>query len=268
MNEQKDILVTGCCGGMGSAICKKLIEQNYRVFGIDKSITSKNSEIFFQYECDVTSIESIKNTFNKIKEKTNSLFAIIHTSGVYDLDSLIEIDEERFNKIFQVNLFGVYRVNKEFFPLLKNKSRIVITTSELAPLDPLPFTGLYGITKTALEKYAFSLRMELQLLGMEVVVIRPGAVKTSLLNASTTALDKFIENTKNYSCNAIRFKKIVDSVEAKNILPEKIAQKVLISISCKKPKFIYNINRNPLLRLLNILPAKLQVAIIGLILKK
>ena len=268
MNEQKDILVTGCCGGMGSAICKKLIEQNYRVFGIDKSITSKNSENFFQYECDVTSIESIKNTFNKIKEKTNSLFAIIHTSGIYDLDSLIEIDEERFNKIFQVNLFGVYRINKEFFPLLKNKSRIVITTSELAPLDPLPFTGLYGITKTALEKYAFSLRMELQLLGIKVVVIRPGAVKTTLLNTSTTALDKFIENTKNYSCNAIRFKKIVDSVEAKNILPEKIAQKVLISISCKKPKFIYNINRNPLLRLLNFLPAKLQVAIIGLILKK
>mgnify|MGYP003302268164 FL=1 len=268
MNEQKDILVTGCCGGMGSAICKKLIEQNYRVFGIDKSITSKNSENFFQFECDVTSIESIKNTFNKIKEKTNSLFAIIHTSGIYDLDSLIEIDEERFNKIFQVNLFGVYRINKEFFPLLKNKSRIVITTSELAPLDPLPFTGLYGITKTALEKYAFSLRMELQLLGIKVVVIRPGAVKTTLLNTSTTALDKFIENTKNYSCNAIRFKKIVDSVEAKNILPEKIAQKVLISISCKKPKFIYNINRNPLLRLLNFLPAKLQVAIIGLILKK
>ena len=268
MNEQNDILVTGCCGGMGSAICKKLIEQNYRVFGIDKSITSKNSENFFQYECDVTSIESIKNTFNKIKEKTNSLFAIIHTSGIYDLDSLIEIDENRFNKIFQVNLFGVYRINKEFFPLLKNKSRIVITTSELAPLDPLPFTGLYGITKTALEKYAFSLRMELQLLGIKVVVIRPGAVKTTLLNTSTTALDKFIENTKNYSCNAIRFKKIVDSVEAKNILPEKIAQKILISISCKKPKFIYNINRNPLLRLLNFLPAKLQVAIIGLILKK
>ena len=186
---------------------------------------------------------------------------------MYDLDSLIEIDENRFDKIFQVNLFGVYRVNKEFFSLLKNKSRIVITTSELAPLDPLPFTGLYGITKTALEKYAFSLRMELQLLGIKVVVIRPGAVKTSLLNASTQALDKFIENTKNYSCNAIRFKKIVDNVEAKNILPEKIAQKVLTSISCKKPKFIYNINRNPLLRLLNILPAKLQVAIIGWILK-
>ncbi len=268
MNERKDILVTGCCGGMGSAICKKLIEQNYRVFGIDKKITCENTENFLTFECDITSSVSVQETFNKIKTKTESLFAIIHTSGIYDLDSLIEIDEQRFNNIFQVNLFGVYIINKEFFPLLNNESRIIITTSELAPLEPLPFTGLYGITKTALEKYAFSLRMELQLLGIKVVVIRPGAVKTSLLNTSTQALDKFIDNTKNYSCNAIRFKKIVNSVEAKNILPEKIAQKVLTSISSKHPKFVYNINRNPLLRLLNVLPAKLQVAIIGWILKE
>ena len=203
----------------------KGVEQNYRVFGIDKVITTECSENLILFECDVTSTDSVKNVFNKIKEKTNSLFAIVHTSGIYDLDSLIEIDEDRFNKIFQVNLFGAYRINKEFFSLLQKDSRIVITTSELAPLNPLPFTGLYGITKTALEKYAFSLRMELQLLGIKVVVIRPCAVKTSLLSASTQALDKFIENTKNYSCNAIRFKKIVNSVEAKNILTEKICTK-------------------------------------------
>ena len=118
MSERKDILVTGCCGGMGSAICKKLIEQNYRVFGIDKSITTESSENFILFECDVTSSESVKNVFNKIKEKTTSLFGIVHTSGIYDLDSLIEIDENRFNKIFQVNLFGAYRINKEFFSLL------------------------------------------------------------------------------------------------------------------------------------------------------
>ena len=52
MSERKDILVTGCCGGMGSAICKKLIEQNYRVFGIDKSITTESSENFILFECE------------------------------------------------------------------------------------------------------------------------------------------------------------------------------------------------------------------------
>ena len=129
MNARKDILVTGCCGGMGSAICKKLMEQNYRVFGIDKKINLESTENFLTFECDVTSTESVKNVFNKIKEKTTSLFGIVHTSGIYDLDSLIEIDENRFDKIFQVNIFGVYRINKEFFSLLNNESRIIITTS-------------------------------------------------------------------------------------------------------------------------------------------
>ena len=50
MSERKDILVTGCCGGMGSAICKKLIEQNYRVFGIDKVITTESSENLILFE--------------------------------------------------------------------------------------------------------------------------------------------------------------------------------------------------------------------------
>ena len=64
--------------------------------------------------------------------------------------------------------------------MLKNGSKILITTSELAPLDPLPFTGIYAVTKGALDKYAYSLRMELQLLGMRVSVLRAGAVDTGI----------------------------------------------------------------------------------------
>lgn len=106
--------------------------------------------------------------FKCIKEEAESLTAILHFSGVYGLNSLVEIPEDEFVRIFDSNLFGVYRINRFFLPLLEPKGRIIITTSELAPLDPLPFTGMYGITKTALESYAYALRMELQLLGYRV----------------------------------------------------------------------------------------------------
>ena len=96
-------------------------------------------------------------------------------------------------------------------------------SSELAPLDPLPFTGIYAISKTAIEKYAYSLRMELQLLDYKVIIIRPGAVDTTLLDVSTSRLDDFVNNTKLYTCNAQKFKNIVDSVESKKVPPEKIA---------------------------------------------
>ena len=143
-----------------------------------------------------------------------------------------------------------------------------MTTSELAPLDPLPFTGLYAVTKGALDKYAYSLRMELQLLGVSVSVLRAGAVSTGMLGVSTSALEKFCENTKIYTCNAVRFKQIVENVEAKNIPPIKIAEKMMKILQSKKPKFAYAINRNKLLLLLNALPKRMQFAVIKKILKE
>ena len=263
----KKVLVTGATGGMGAAICKLLIKKGYKVYGLDYRQCEEIEGLDF-YSCDVTKTESIEEVFESVKEKAGKLDAIVHTAGIYDLDSLLEMDEKRFTRIFDVNLFGVYRINKIFAPLLSRGGRIIITSSELAPLDPLPFTGVYGITKGALEKYAFSLRMETNLLGISVSIIRPGAVKTGLLNVSTDALDKFVNNTKLYKCNASRFKGIVDSVEAKNVPAEVIGETVLTALEDKHPKYVYNVNRNPLLRILNSLPDKMQVSIIGEILKE
>ena len=262
----KNIIVTGAAGGMGNSICKFLAEKGYQVFGLDlkehdrailpnadtKVPPSNHSGKQHYIPCDITDSASITAAFEQIKTQVTSLDAIIHTAGIYDLDSLIEMDEERFLRIFNINLFGVYRINKTFLPLLQKGSRIIITTSELAPLDPLPFTGIYAVTKGALEKYAYSLRMELNLLGIHVSIIRPGAVKTSLLGDSTRALDKFVDNTKLYPCNAANFRKVVDSVEARNIAPEKIARLTLKALTVCRPKFVYNINRNILLKLLTL----------------
>ena len=262
----KNVLVTGATGGMGKAICSLLNEKGYRVFGIDYNEGEDYGNVSL-FKCDITDTASVEAVFEKISSEVKELYGIVHTAGIYDLDSLIEMDETRFKRIFDVNVFGVYRINKIFKPLLFTGSRIVITTSELAPLDPLPFTGIYGITKSTLEKYAFSLRQETQLLGIPVSVIRPGAVKTGLLNISNVALERFHENTELYKSTAGKFKAIVDSVESRHVPAERIADLALEALESKKPKYIYNINRNPLLRLMNTLPDKMQVFAIGLLLK-
>lgn len=261
------VIVTGAFGGMGKATVELLASSGYTVFALDKIEYLEKSERIIPINVDVTSAESVQSAYAEIRKWTSSVKAIIHFAGIYTLDSLVEITEERFIKAFNVNLFGVYRINKTFLPLLSEDSRVIITTSELASLDPLPFTGIYAITKNALDKYAYSLRMELQLLGIKVSVLRPGAVKTGLLKNSTDELDAFCENTAIYNCNAKRFKKIVNGVEAKNVLPEKVAKKALKALKAKRPKYVYNLNRNPLLLLLNILPQRLQTYAIRKILK-
>jgi NAD(P)-dependent dehydrogenase (short-subunit alcohol dehydrogenase family) len=178
------------------------------------------------------------------------------------------MESEEFEQIFKINLGGVYLVNKIFLPLLSAGSRILVTTSELAPLDPLPFTGIYAVTKSALDKYAYSLRMELQLKEIGVSVLRAGAVTTGMLGVSTAALDRFHRKTTLYTCNADRFSRIVNKVEARCVKPSVIADKVFAIISARKPKFAYAVNRNPLLLLLNMLPQRLQLYVIGRILRK
>lgn len=262
----KDILISGAAGGMGRAAAECFAAAGYRVFALDMHKCAAGENIV-PVVADVTSEESVRAAFECVSSLSDGLFAIVHFAGIYMLDSLVEMPDAAFSRIVDVNLRGVFIVNKTFLPLLQKGSRILITTSELAPLDPLPFTGIYAVSKAALDKYAYSLAMELQLLGIRVSVLRAGAVDTGMLGASTAALDKFCENTKIYSCNAARFKNIVERVEARCIPPEKIAKKALRIVEKRRPRFAYAINRNPLLLLLNALPKRLQLFAIKLVLK-
>ena len=262
----KYVLVTGAYGGMGYHTVKKFASCGYTVFALDKTVGDAEPNVV-PIQADVSDPQQIEQAFKVVQSATDSLFAIVHFAGVYMMHSLVEMPTEQWHKIFQINVFGVFYVNKTFLPLLGRGSKILVTTSELAPLDPLPFTGIYAITKSALDKYAFSLRMELQLLGIDVCVLRAGAVNTGMLGQSTTALDRFVENTQIYQCNAEKFKQIVGGVEAKNIPPQKVANKVYKILHAKKPKFANSINRNKLLLLLNALPHKMQFWAIRKILK-
>lgn len=262
----KDILVTGAYGGMGRAMVAALRAAGVRVFALDRQVGEAEENVI-PIEADLTREEEVHRALETVQGYTDSLSAIVHFAGLYMLDSLVEMEPEAFRRIFEVNLGGVFLVNRAFLPLLKKESRILIVTSELAPLDPLPFTGVYAVTKGALDRYAYSLRMELQLLGIPVSVLRAGAVDTGMLGASTEALDRFCANTRLYPCNADRFKRIVARVEARCIPPARLAEKALCILKKRNPAFAYHINRNPLLLLLNLLPKRLQLWAIRLVLR-
>ena len=262
----KSVLVTGAYGGMGRETVNLLKAQGVRVFALDLKVEDAEENVI-PVVADLTSEESVREAFSVVREQTDNLYAIIHFAGIYRLDSLVEMESGAFDRIFDINVRGAYLVNKTFLPLLGEGSRILMTTSELAPLDPLPFTGIYAVTKAALDRYAYSLAMELQLLGVKVSVLRAGAVDTGMLGVSTSALDRFCDKTALYSCNASRFKSIVEGVEARCVPPKRIAEKCAQIIGKKHPAFAYSINRNPLLLLLNLLPKRLQLFAIKVVLK-
>ena len=252
--ENRTVVITGAAGGMGCAVRQMLEKQGFTVWALD--IADLNEDRYIR--TDITDSSSVEEAARRIAEECGKVDAVVHLAGIYDMNSLVEMPEEEFLRIFNINLFGMYRVNKAFVPFLNPRSRIVMVSSELAPLDPLPFTGIYAITKSAIEKYAYSLRMELQLLGHSVSVVRPGAVKTNLLDVSQKRIERFCDNTQLYKDTSRRFLTIVNSVETANVEPQRIAAVILHALTCRRPRYLYNINRSPLLLMLNILPQRLQ----------
>ncbi len=262
----KTVLLIGAGGGMGSACARMFLQRGDRVLGLDRpgAEMPEGVEPFYADLCDP---DAVAAAYEAAKQQTEQIDAIVYMAGIYEADSLVEIDEARLRRIFEINVFGAYRTIRTFLPLLTPDARIVLITSELADLDPLPFTGLYGVTKGTLDRFAFSLAMELQLLGITVSVIRPGAVETPLLSGSVKSIESFTARTKLYPDVAEKFLRVTNAVEAKAIPPEAVAQKVKSALKARRPRFAYSLNRNPLLRLYGVLPKRLKLFAIRTFLK-
>lgn len=264
----KYAVISGGANGMGRATAIKLSQNGYYVFSLDITKNEEENENITQLIADVTDIKSINKSYEYIKTKTDKLNAVINFAGIIMMNSLIEISEEDFVKIFNINVFGAYRTNKTFFPLVKNgNGKIIITTSELAPNKILPFNAIYSITKKSLDAYAQGLTMELGLLDIPVITIRPGAVKTNIIKDSSKEMNALNDNTQLYKNTIAKFKHIVDKEHGKTIDPTKIADLVYKILNKKRPKHIYAKNISKKLKLLNILPTKLQLKVYKTILK-
>ena len=264
----KYVLITGGASGMGRATAIKLANNDYHVFSCDIKKNNEEIENITQIIMDVTNYKSIENAYKKIAKIANKLDAIINFAGIIMMNSLIEIGEEEFKKIYDINVFGAYRVNKTFFNMIKdNKGRIINTTSELAPNKILPFNAIYSISKKSSDAYSQGLTMELGLLDIPVITLRPGAVKTPLLIDSEREMEELNNNTKLYKNTITKFKHIVDKEQGSGVDPNKVANLVFKILNKKNPKHIYSINVSLKLKLLSLLPSKLQIKIFKMILK-
>ena len=264
----KYALITGGASGMGRATAKALAENGYMVFSCDVNVCDEDVKNIVQIKTDVTNITSIENAYKTVLKYTDKLDAVINFAGIILMNSLIEISEEDFVKIFNINLFGVYRTNKVFFPLVqKGNGKIIITTSELAENKVLPFNAIYAISKKALDAYAEGLAMELGLLNIPVITLRPGAVATPIIDSSTDQMNKLKDNSVLYKDTVDKFKHIVDSEQGGGINPKEIAKTVLKILNHKKPKLVYKKNISFKLKLLNTLPATTQLKLLKFILK-
>lgn len=198
----KYALVTGATSGLGNEVAKALSKNGWFVFACGRNqgaLEEFDSEYVYPIRMDVTDQKSIDEAYEAVSAKADHLDAIINFSGVQEMASLIEGDVEVIENVLRVNLMGMVRVNKSFFPLvLKCNGRIINCSSECGWMTPQPFNGPYTLSKYAVEAYNDSLRRELMFLDIPVIKIQPGSFKTAMHDKTAKSFDKLIENTKYY----------------------------------------------------------------------
>jgi len=260
------VLITGAASGIGKAVMEYFIENHHKVYALD--VNEMDNELVKSFKCDITKESDLNSVLNYLTINNISLDAIINIAGIHMMASLIESDYEKMKKVIDINLTGTMLVNKTLYPVLKEKGRIIIVTGEVAAYDPMPFNGLYNISKTALDSYSQALRQELNLKGNLVITIRPGSIETPLSKGSLTGTKDLVENTTLYKNESKHFLNLVTKFMGKPLAPVKLA-KLIYKVTLKNhPKYIYHKHRSLGLVLLNMLPKRLQCGIIKLLLKR
>ena len=188
----KKILITGASGGFGALSVKSLLEDGHQVVGTMRNTETKNKAIADELSglgahivnMDVTDDDSVNAGVAAAIEKMDGLDVVINNAGVgvHGIQETFTIDD--FKKVFDVNVFGVQRVNRAALPHLRAQgSGVLMLVSSLLGRMSLPFYGPYNATKWAVEAMAENYRMELSGFGVDSVIVEPGGFPTSFMDA-------------------------------------------------------------------------------------
>ena len=258
MNNDKYVLLTGANGGIGKQTLIALLEAGYKVISLDinnNNIVDLDTTFI---KCDVTNDNDIVDAYEIVKKLTNELYAIINTIGIFMMESIIEGKTEDFERIFNVNFFGVYKLNKAMFPLLRKGSRIINLTSEVAKYSPQPFQAYYNLSKMTLDKYTDVLRRECNYLGIKVIKVQSGSMNTTMLKSADSEFNQMVEQSEHFKKPLTKLKYMMDRELKKTNDPKIIAKLIVKILNKKHPKIRYRKKNSFALSFMGHLPEKWQ----------
>ena len=174
-------LVTGASSGIGKATALDLHNNGFTVFAAARRIdlmqdlVAKGIRIM---SLDVTDDESMLRCVSRIAEE-GGIDILVNAAGYGSFGSIEDVPLSEARRQFDVNLFGLARLVQLVVPLMRqNNFGKIVNISSAGGKIWLPFGGWYHATKFALEGFSDCLRLELKPMGIDVIVIEPGGIKT------------------------------------------------------------------------------------------
>jgi 3-oxoacyl-[acyl-carrier protein] reductase len=185
----KVIIITGSSRGIGLTIAKTLAKNGAKVVvnfsGSEETAKSVVNEILrsggqaIAIKADVSKSEDVKRLFLKTIEKFEKIDVLINNAGIAIYKLIKDTTDEDFDRIFDINVKGVFNTMREASTLLADNGRIINFSSSVTRLM-LPTYGTYSATKSAVEQLTRVFAKEVGDKGITVNSISPGPVNTEL----------------------------------------------------------------------------------------
>lgn len=256
----KVVIITGGSSGIGLCTAAALRDRGCKVYELSR----RDSEVtgITHIKCDVTDEAQIAAAVGQVMAENGRIDILINNAG-FGISGAVEFtDTTDVRRLFDVNFFGMVRMNRAVLPLMRRQGggRIVNLSSVAAPV-PIPFQTYYSAGKAAVNSYTMALSNEVKPFDISVCAVMPGDIKTGF----TSARQKNIAGDDIYGGRITRSVAGMEKDEQTGMDPAK-AGAFIASVALKnsrKPLYTIGFGYKCAVFLTKILPARWLNALIG-----
>jgi len=184
--KDKNIIITGGSSGIGESIIDLLLKNKANVVNIDVNDNLKTKTII----TDITNNQDLKTKLNSIPEKVDIL---INNAGIGLVGNIENTEEKDFDKIFEVNVKGLFNITKAIIPKMKQNGGSIINMASTAAIVGIDDRFAYSASKGAVMSMTNSIAKDYLSHGIRCNSISPGRVHTPFVDSY---LEKFYPNNK------------------------------------------------------------------------
>jgi NAD(P)-dependent dehydrogenase (short-subunit alcohol dehydrogenase family) len=189
----RNVVITGVSSGIGRAAAEDLAAHDFRVFGSVRReadaapLAAALGARFEPLVCDVTDASAVQAAAERVRGRMGGegLHGLVNNAGIAVVGPLLHLTPDEMRRQMEVNLIGALHTVQAFFPLLRPAHAgapggRIVNVSSVSGRFAMPFLGPYAASKHALEAFSDSLRRELLMYGVDVIVIEPGRIRTPI----------------------------------------------------------------------------------------
>ncbi|MCP4618763.1 MAG: SDR family oxidoreductase [Bradyrhizobium sp.] len=251
----KSVVITGASTGIGWSSAKLLIEKGFRVFGSVRKqadadrLKSEFGANFTPLIFDVTDEPVVLAAAREVRAALNGekLAGLVNNAGIAVTGPVLGLSVDDYRRQMDVNVIGPIIATQAFAPLLgadtslKGAPGRIVMISSVAGKNGNPLTSAYVASKHAIEGFSESLRREMMLFGIEVVIIAPGPVKTPIWGKGQESFDISRYQNSPYLPALQKVSAFMQHLDAIALPPEAIARLVFDALTLPNPKVRYHI---------------------------